>query len=123
MVPLRFARAQEILWISAQQTAEIAVEEFRLRTSDIFTPLAKLVGEIASSAPGPDKAALQVRQTQMAVDFALRANEAPRLRACFFEYVPGPPRNFICKIHAGGPRVREATSVSILTEVAQSLSS
>lgn len=107
LLPLRFARQQEILRISAQETAVIAVEEYRLRTADIFIPLARLVGEITVEGDGNRKALLKTRLTQMAVDLALRSNKAPQGRACFFEYVPGPPRNFVCAIHAGradGPR-------------------
>lgn len=103
LIPLRFARDQQILRISAETTAAIEVEESRLRTNAIHTPLARLVGEIAAATSVADKDRLRHRLRQMAVDFALTANKTAQLRACFFEYTDTPIKNFVCRIHAGRP--------------------
>ena len=107
LLPLRYARDQEILRLSAEATAATEVEESRLRTNNIYTPLARLLGEIAAANSVADKDRFRHRLRQMAVDFALTGNKTPQLRACFFEYTEVPEKNFVCRIHAGradGPR-------------------
>lgn len=101
LLPIRYARKQQILRLEAQEVAEQAVSAYRLQTRNVLAPMCQLVGLIAGGTDRTDREKAQQRLQQMILDFAVGSIGRGDRRASFFQCNDERPREFQAKLSAG----------------------
>lgn len=105
LLPLRQAAAARERERQTEQVATDAVTEYRVRHHAVMMPIARMAGGIVNLRQGQKKRNLEERLQQLIVDLVSENIGRGNTRACFFEYISGPPRQFVCDgVHKGKGR-------------------
>lgn len=101
LLPNREAAAARAKELEARGLAEKAVQNYRVDLNKVAAPPARLLAEMIVEQDLVERKVKQGQLLQLVVQVAAANIEHCNARACVFEYVAGPPRDFTYKIHGG----------------------
>lgn len=83
---------KERLRAETEQAALDAAVAMRVTLNDALDPIVRQVGRVATAASRHEREALREAAVSMVVDSAAHLVGSGRVRACLFQFAPGPPR-------------------------------